>query len=287
MLHFFSSEIMGAVPEELMATLPNKLLGIDNQKVQDVHMWFGGYIEWELKVRYVGEKKTIFKCRKTNEITFDKLVAMHNKVDPGSKVNFYFRHLDCTLDITTAYLKCDEDVEIWATIWDHLPHLEGLFGGQLLNAIGRDGNDNMYPIAIVVVKAEIYYSWRWFLNELKTDIGIDDGVGWTFISDRQKGLVRALEEEVPGGENRQLHLLSFKFNKAMEKLEKADLKVGNTVNATGAVAGMVGRGSASTSSAFGADTGSSATPIGSAQQGIGKPPAGPAQSISKKVHSKK
>ncbi|KAL3519904.1 hypothetical protein ACH5RR_018053 [Cinchona calisaya] len=73
---------MRAVPEELMATLPNKLIGIDNQKVQDVHMWFGGHIEWE------------------------------------SKASRLYH------DITTPYLKCDEDVKLWATIWDHLPHLE-------------------------------------------------------------------------------------------------------------------------------------------------------------------
>ncbi|KAL3504162.1 hypothetical protein ACH5RR_034003 [Cinchona calisaya] len=51
-------------------------------------------------------------------------VGMPSKVDPGSEVNFYFRHPDCTFDITTAYLKCDEDVKLWVTIWVHLPHPE-------------------------------------------------------------------------------------------------------------------------------------------------------------------
>ncbi|KAL3508046.1 hypothetical protein ACH5RR_033428 [Cinchona calisaya] len=82
---------MEAVPEELLATLPNNLMGTDNWKIQDVHMWFGGYIKWEPKVRYVGEKKAIFERRRISEITFDKLVAMHNKVNPRSEVSFYFR----------------------------------------------------------------------------------------------------------------------------------------------------------------------------------------------------
>ncbi|KAL3502866.1 hypothetical protein ACH5RR_037315 [Cinchona calisaya] len=222
-----TNQIMGYVPKELMATSP-KLMEIDNQKVQDVHMWFGGYIEWEPKVRYVGEKKALFERKRTSETTFDKLVAMHNKVDPGSEVNFYFRHPDCSFD------------------------------GQLLSAIGRDGNDNMYPIALAVVEAEMYDSWWSFLNELMTNVGIDNRVGWTFILDRQKGLTASSTNPQD-------------FNRAMEELQKPDPKVGNTVNATGAIARMVDRGLAGTSSTFGTDIGSSATHVGSAQQGIGKP----------------
>ncbi|KAL7202554.1 hypothetical protein ACSBR1_034095 [Camellia fascicularis] len=33
-------------------------------------------------------------------------------------------------------------------------HLKGIFGRQLLSAIGRDGNDNMYPIAVALVEIE-------------------------------------------------------------------------------------------------------------------------------------
>ncbi|KAL3528161.1 hypothetical protein ACH5RR_012817 [Cinchona calisaya] len=51
---------------------------------------------------------------------------MHNKMDPGYEVNFYFSHPYYTLNITVAYLKSDEGVELWATNWDHLPHLKGL-----------------------------------------------------------------------------------------------------------------------------------------------------------------
>ncbi|KAL3516207.1 hypothetical protein ACH5RR_023109 [Cinchona calisaya] len=49
---------------------------------------------------------------------------MHNKVDLGFDVNLYFRYPNCTLDITITYLKCDQDVKLWAKIWDPLPHLE-------------------------------------------------------------------------------------------------------------------------------------------------------------------
>lgn len=38
-------------------------------------------------------------------------------------------------------------------------HLKGQFGGLLLCAIEKDGNDNMFPIAYAVVEAEIGDSW--------------------------------------------------------------------------------------------------------------------------------
>ncbi|KAG8373351.1 hypothetical protein BUALT_Bualt11G0015200 [Buddleja alternifolia] len=63
--------------------------------------------------------------------------------------------------------------------------LKTLFGGQLLVAVGRDGNDNMVPIAIAVVQVENYESWKWFLSGLLEDTGgMDSASKWTFISDR-------------------------------------------------------------------------------------------------------
>jgi len=63
--------------------------------------------------------------------------------------------------------------------------LKGPFKEQLLAAVGRDGNDNMYPIAYVVVEAETKDSWIWFLETLVSDLGHHE---WhsrpTFISDR-------------------------------------------------------------------------------------------------------
>jgi hypothetical protein len=43
-------------------------------------------------------------------------------------------------------------------------HLKGEYGGQLLCAIGIDGNDDMFPIAYVVAEAECRESWQWFIQ---------------------------------------------------------------------------------------------------------------------------
>ncbi|XP_027166420.1 uncharacterized protein LOC113766425 [Coffea eugenioides] len=66
--------------------------------------------------------------------------------------------------------------------------LKGPFGGQLLAALGRDGNDNMFPIAIAI--------------ELITHIGRGNVGPYIFISDKQKGLVHAIEELFLGVEHR-------------------------------------------------------------------------------------
>jgi len=63
---------------------------------------------------------------------------------------------------------------------------KGHFGGQLLAVVGRDPNDNIYPIALTVVEAETKDSWSWFLQTLVGDLGPNGCIGWTFIFDKQK-----------------------------------------------------------------------------------------------------
>ncbi|KAL0313730.1 UNVERIFIED_CONTAM: hypothetical protein Scaly_2905700 [Sesamum calycinum] len=75
--------------------------------------------------------------------------------------------------------------------------LKTVFGGQMLAAVGRDANDNMWPIALAIVPVENRENWCWFIREMLDDIG---GLGtnlWSFIPDRQKGLIEALKELVP------------------------------------------------------------------------------------------
>jgi hypothetical protein len=67
-------------------------------------------------------------------------------------------------------------------------HLKGEVGGQLLCAIRKDGNDDMFPIAYAVAEGETRASWEWFLGLLIHDVyvGSGEGRGWTVMSDRQK-----------------------------------------------------------------------------------------------------
>ncbi|CAA0841458.1 Unknown protein, partial [Striga hermonthica] len=64
--------------------------------------------------------------------------------------------------------------------------LKTFLGGVLLCAVGKDGNNQIFPLAWAVVDSENESNWKWFLDILFQDLGISDGLGWTFISDQQK-----------------------------------------------------------------------------------------------------
>ena len=63
-------------------------------------------------------------------------------------------------------------------------HLKTKYGGQLLIAVGRDPNDQYFPLAFGIVETECKTSWNWFMKLLMNDIGKDKR--YVFISDQQK-----------------------------------------------------------------------------------------------------
>lgn len=66
-------------------------------------------------------------------------------------------------------------------------HLKGVVKGQLLVAVGKDANEQLYPIAWAVTGAENIDTWTWFLQLLVKDLGIDyEGRKLTIMSDMQK-----------------------------------------------------------------------------------------------------
>ncbi|KAG8490703.1 hypothetical protein CXB51_013763 [Gossypium anomalum] len=65
-------------------------------------------------------------------------------------------------------------------------YLKGIAKWELLTAVARDANNQIFPLAWCVVEVKCTTSWTWFLEILKRDIGTPDGYRWTFISDQQK-----------------------------------------------------------------------------------------------------
>ncbi|XP_035845310.1 uncharacterized protein LOC110933462 [Helianthus annuus] len=51
--------------------------------------------------------------------------------------------------------------------------LKGPFPGQILTAVGVDGNNGIYPVAYAVVEAETTASWTWFLQCLGDDLELE------------------------------------------------------------------------------------------------------------------
>lgn len=71
--------------------------------------------------------------------------------------------------------------------------LKGPFKGHLLTAVALDGNNGLFPFAFAVVESECKDSWSWFLTHLQTMIGSNR---FTFMSDRQKGILSAIDDIV-------------------------------------------------------------------------------------------
>ncbi|KAL4291677.1 hypothetical protein GQ457_14G022030 [Hibiscus cannabinus] len=82
--------------------------------------------------------------------------------------------------------------------------LKGMLEGALLVAVGRDANNQMYPIAWALVESETKYSWGWFVENLRTDLHMMNGERFTIMSDMQKasGLIDAVSTVIPECEHR-------------------------------------------------------------------------------------
>ncbi|GJV86890.1 hypothetical protein Tco_1530828 [Tanacetum coccineum] len=81
--------------------------------------------------------------------------------------------------------------------------LKGTINGELLTAMGRDANNQMFPIAWAVVTVENKDNWLWFLVSLGDDLNLNRGATVTIISDGHKGLKEAVREWLPLAEHRQ------------------------------------------------------------------------------------
>ncbi|KAL8527800.1 hypothetical protein ACS0TY_005578 [Phlomoides rotata] len=80
--------------------------------------------------------------------------------------------------------------------------LKTFLGGTLLTTVAKDGNNQMYPIFWDVAAIENEEYWTWFIRILLEELNISDGMGFTFISDQQKGLGNAIANLAPLAEHR-------------------------------------------------------------------------------------
>ncbi|XP_071686988.1 uncharacterized protein [Rutidosis leptorrhynchoides] len=81
-------------------------------------------------------------------------------------------------------------------------HMKPPATGHILTAVGLDSNNSIYPVAYAIVEQENYNSWSWFLECLGDDLGLTRQSNFTFISDRQKGLLQAVARMYPCAEHR-------------------------------------------------------------------------------------
>ncbi|XP_019234777.1 PREDICTED: uncharacterized protein LOC109215211 [Nicotiana attenuata] len=80
--------------------------------------------------------------------------------------------------------------------------LKGACKGELLVAVGKNGNQQMFRITWAVVDKETKHSWSFFINYLKDDLQLGTGEGLTVMAYMQKGFIAALNEVLPNAKFR-------------------------------------------------------------------------------------
>lgn len=64
--------------------------------------------------------------------------------------------------------------------------LKGVFKGQILAAVVKNANNQIYPLAWAVVHNETITTWTWFLELLIKDLNLQQGKGIAIVADMQK-----------------------------------------------------------------------------------------------------
>ncbi|GJR38918.1 mutator type transposase [Tanacetum coccineum] len=70
--------------------------------------------------------------------------------------------------------------------------MRGQYHGQMLTVVGVDANNGIYPVAYGIVESENQYYWTWFLTCLANDFDLFSNSIFTFITDKQKGLLSTI-----------------------------------------------------------------------------------------------
>ncbi|KAH1032299.1 hypothetical protein J1N35_044473 [Gossypium stocksii] len=102
--------------------------------------------------------------------------------------------------------------------------LKGPFKSEFLIVVGRDANNQMFPIAWAVVKVECTDSWVRFLSLLSTNLGLEDWYGYTIIIDQQKGLEIVISDILPRVKHRNYvrHVFANWFGRKLGKSYEHD-----------------------------------------------------------------
>lgn len=132
----------------------------------------------------------IAKRKATHESHFARLWDYQEEVrtsNPGTRMEIetipgsmrFFRLYVCFAALKDAWKdSCRPIIGLDASFmkWD--------IKGQMLAAVGRDGDNRIFPIAWAVVEVEDIPNWLWFVQLLKKDLDLKDGDDITIVSDK-------------------------------------------------------------------------------------------------------
>ncbi|XP_076943352.1 uncharacterized protein LOC143613561 [Bidens hawaiensis] len=171
-------------------------VGVSEMKAYRAKMLAREHIIGNFRGQYGLLRDYIEKLKRTNPDTIVKL-ELEECSDPTSETRQFKRIYICLGSLKKGFKAIGRD----------LLGLDGAFlksawPGQLLTAVALDPNNGYYPVAYAVVEAETLNSWEWFLECLGDDLDINNRSKFTFMSDRQKGLIQAVDKLFPSAEHR-------------------------------------------------------------------------------------
>ncbi|GJZ05378.1 mutator type transposase [Tanacetum coccineum] len=126
----------------------------------------------------------VVELQSTNPNTTVKITVERNTY-PSLPTRVFQRIYICLGALKLGFRACRKD----------LLGLDGAFmkGIPGQDCVGLDSNNEIYPFAYVLVEAKSKSLWCWFLQCLVDDIDLYPNSNFTFISDRQKGIVPAIK----------------------------------------------------------------------------------------------
>lgn len=169
------------------------------QDIQDQHGVAVSYMQaWR------GKERSMAALHGTFEEGYGLLAGyceQLRKANPGSIATVYATGDNCFQRVFISYQAsiygflnaCRPLLEI------DRAHLKGKYLGALLCAAAIDADDALFPLAIAIVDVESDENWMWFMSELRKLLGIntDSMPRLTILSERQRGMVEAVETHFP------------------------------------------------------------------------------------------
>ena len=113
------------------------------------------------------------------------------RIKNGNRVRVFGRAFWAFEQCVSAFQHCRPVISIDGTF------LTGQFKGTLLVAIASDANNRVLPLAFALVEVENNDNWEWFLHLLRTKV-LPAQREICVISDRNQGILNAVEIEIPG-----------------------------------------------------------------------------------------
>ncbi|GJY85955.1 transposase, MuDR, MULE transposase domain protein [Tanacetum coccineum] len=101
--------------------------------------------------------------------------------------------------------------------------MKGPYPGQVLTTMGIDANNGIYPVAYALVEVETKNSWCWFLQCLGDDLNLQPNSNFTFISNRQKGIIPSIKHAYPSAKHRFSATTTVAFERCMNELKSLNV----------------------------------------------------------------